>query len=186
MDDISPFSYICGDCGHTWVPRSDNPKRPQCSNCRSRNVSKVDRTAANARVPPSDTNYNNQPTPQKTNGKLTSISTVLVDDPEIREKLKELEIARLDKQIAEEIGATVDPEEIAQLVDDSKVIAHIVSDLKSLAFVLYSKQWISKEEYEEMVRSCPWCGSCSMRRETSQHGEFRWKCQYCGKIASVD
>lgn len=100
MDDISPFSYICADCGHTWKPRSENPKRSQCSKCKSRNVSKVNQTVKGGPSPINKTDYIIQSTSHKANGKLSSIPTILADDPEIKEKLKELELARIERKIA--------------------------------------------------------------------------------------
>ena len=122
MDDITPFSYICDDCGHTWNPRSENPKRSQCSKCKSRNVSKVNRAVKVSPSPLNNAYCIIRFTSQKNYGKQSSIPTILADDPEVKEKLKDLELVRIERQIFEEKGKLV----------NSRAFERHVSSYKSL------------------------------------------------------
>lgn len=172
MDDISPFSYICADCGHTWNPRSENPKRSQCSKCKSRNVSKADRTAKTVHTPLDDKDCDIQSTSQKTYGKLSSIPTILTDDPEIKEKLKELELVRIERQIAETKGE----------LSGSLTLDRLISSYKVLLFNLNDNGYLTDEDYERLSSECFCCGEYDMVFEEISTGRFGWECKKCGKL----
>ena len=172
MDDISPFSYICDDCGHTWNPRSENPKRSQCSKCKSRNVSKVDRAAKGVPSPLNKVDCIIQSTSQKANGKLSSIPTILADDPEIKEKLKELELVRIEKQIAETKGE----------LKDSLALDRLISSYKVLLFNLNDNGHLTDEDYVRLASECFWCGEYDMVFEEISTEQFGWRCKKCGKL----
>jgi len=171
MDDISPFSYICDDCGHTWKPRSENPKRSQCSKCRSRNVSKVDRATKGVQSQINNTDCIIQSTSQKTYGKLSSIPTILADDPDIKDKLKELELARIERQIAETKGELKGPLALDRLISSYKVLLFNLNDNGHLTDV----------DYVRLASECFWCGEYDMVFEEISADHFGWRCYSCGK-----
>ncbi len=172
MDDISPISYICDDCGHTWNPRSENPKRSQCSKCKSRNVSKVNRAVKGGPSPLNNADCIIQSTSQKNYGKLSSIPTILADDPDIKEKLKELELARIERKIAEEKGDLV----------NSRAFERHVSSYKSLLDNLFENGHLTQIAFNALSSECPWCGEYEMVFEEISTERFGWICRKCGKL----
>jgi ssDNA-binding Zn-finger/Zn-ribbon topoisomerase 1 len=169
---MSPFSYICVDCGHTWNPRSENPKRSQCSKCKSRNVSKVDHVTRRGKASPDEAECALKPHSSKANGKLSSIPMILADDPDVKDKLKELELVRIEKQIAEAKG------ELAH----SRAFDRHVSNFKSLLVNLFDNGYISELAFTTFSSECPWCGESEMVFEETRTDISVWKCRKCGKV----
>ncbi len=176
MDDTSPISYICADCGHTWNPRSENPKRSQCSKCKSRNVSKVDRATKGVPSPLNIVDCVIQSTSHKANGKLSSIPTILADDPDIKEKLKELELVRIEKQIAETKGELI----------NSRAFERHISSYKSLLENLFENGHLTQIAFNALSSECPWCGEYEMINEEIRIDGLGWKCLNCGKIVNLN
>jgi hypothetical protein len=102
---------------------------------------------------------------------LASRSQALADDPEIREKLRELELARIEKQIAEARGELV----------DSTALVRLVSNYKVLLTNINSNGYLTDGDYDTLVSECPWCGEFDIVHEEIRPNVFGWKCQNCGK-----
>jgi hypothetical protein len=170
MSDVSFPSLTCNDCGHTWKTRSGSPKSPQCSKCRSRDVSEVGDGAESSNTTRMDIVRAAQAQKKIPTG-FHPMPQVIADDPEIISKLKELELARLERLLAEEKEVDYNPD----------VLQRVVHDFKDLLFVLYCNKHLTKEQYKSIVDQCPWCTSCSMELEEFSDGESGWKCHYCGK-----
>jgi len=95
----------------------------------------------------------------------------LLDDPEIRQKMKELELVKLDNQLAELRGGP-----------NANVAERLVLDRIDLLNVLLSTDKINKAAYCRLVSSCPWCGASSdigLRYEDASEGGG-YRCASCG------
>lgn len=171
QNSVNPVTLRCNNCGHEWKARHTGGKARQCSKCRSRSISEVaidDRVSLTSQSPLVNSNEH---TARDSHQHDDSIMQLLANDLEIIEKRKELELAKIERQIAEERAATIDPE----------VIERIVGDFKSLLFELSCKNLIPEEEYERLISHCPWCTSCSVEMVELDDGEYGWKCRYCGR-----
>lgn len=174
MAPQSSVTLRCNNCGHEWKSRSTGGKARQCSKCRSRDISEVSAKETPSEGTSSIVTDNDKHVSKKSYVRVTSRSQALANDPEIREKLKELELARIERQITEERGAVHDPD----------VLMRIVGDFKTLLFELNDSGRLTDKQYDSLVHHCPWCTSSSMEIEEFSDSEFGWKCRYCGKTIS--
>lgn len=95
-----------------------------------------------------------------------------LDEPEVHAKIKELQIVRLERQIAEEREVILNPNVIGRVVAHQKAMIRAASEGK-----LASIRYIEEE--------CPWCGECSMRFEELKPSTWGWRCNGCGKVAEI-
>jgi hypothetical protein len=133
----------------------------------------MDRVAKSVNLPP-EGECSSQLISQKVSGKSPSIQMILADDPEVKEKLKELELARIERQIAEAKGELI----------NSRAFERHVSTFLSLLENLFENGHISELAFETLGSECPWCGECEMVYEEIGTDHFRWRCRKCGKIVS--
>jgi len=103
-----------------------------------------------------------------------SVSQLFANDPEIREKLKGLELARIERQIAEAKGELI----------NSRAFERHVSTFLSLLENLFENRHISELAFKTFSSECPWCGECEMVYEEISTDHFRWRCRKCGKIVT--
>ena len=164
----------CDGCGHEWRSRNTEGKARQCSKCRSRRMSEVhpdelvlDSTTSNPMAVRSMT----------MRGRSTNASSpyydAFADDPDARKKRKELEIAKLDRQIAEEKGLGL----------QSDTVMRFVGRHKMLLSMLHDGGFLDDDEFEFLSGECPWCGGGFMEHVEVRNGIWGWKCHNCGKEA---
>jgi hypothetical protein len=91
-------------------------------------------------------------------------------DPEVLAKIKELQIARLEKQIAEEEAS----------VKELKAFNRLVGNYKYLLSYLVKKNVLSKDEYRMLADECPWCNKMAMEFDATSG---KWVCKKCGEVA---
>lgn len=95
----------------------------------------------------------------------------LMDDPEVREKFKQLQLAKLDRQIAEER---------AELIDYG-ALGTFIASYKMLLRFLHICGSLSDSEFELVDIRCPWCGGLFEYEEDSKTDIRSWKCIVCNK-----
>lgn len=139
--ETSRHKLMCEACGHTWYPRNTSGSSRHCSECNSRQIVEVDSSIA----PSSEIN----PKHVEVISERTVLPIPLREDTDIRKKLKELELARLDKQIRE-LKSSTTPEVIVE-----KIVANNILLLDAL----YRNGAIDENEYQLMASACPWCGA---------------------------
>jgi len=164
MDAQSRVKLRCQQCGHEWKGRSSTGIARQCSKCRSRQIAEVnddDHAASDAVTI----------MPNETVNQVAAIPIGLMDDPEIRQKMKELELARIERKIAEE-GARVIPE---------AALINIANAQKMLLQNLHSSHVIDDNMFVFLSSMCPWCGNGSMHQIEVKPDILGWRCKSCGK-----
>lgn len=157
----------CDTCGHEWKSRNTAGKGRQCSKCRSRKISVVDPNENASGI--DDAAGMNEITHA---GKVASSSkAIFSDDPKVRKKMRELEIAKLDRQIAEERGIELQANSFTRHVGQHKMLLSILHD----------DGFLDDGEYEFLSSECPWCGCGCMEHKEIRKGDWGWKCDKCGK-----
>jgi ribosomal protein L37AE/L43A len=160
----------CQQCGHEWKGRRSVGTARQCSKCRSRSILQVTEedtalpdTAIVSETPPVAKTYSPSRAGEEFNGYL--------DDPEVHAKIRELQIARLERQIAEEQIQLRDPQPFNRLVGSYKYL------LRSL----WERKALSNDAYRILISECPWCGESTMH--TDEDGSC-WTCDKCGRSST--
>lgn len=139
MSSEHSIKLKCQQCGHEWTSRNTDGKGRQCSKCRSRKMIEM----------PKDS----EPVTNVPDGKVIAsrdaadMLTDLRNDSEVREKLKELELARLDRQIREVRGN--------QLSDG--LAERLAIKLMDLLVELSNARAIDEDVFERLISYCPWC-----------------------------
>lgn len=132
----------CEQCGHTWTARNIDGKSRQCSKCRSRKIIEVDCDA--------DALVTERPeTDMVKASQKVSFPPSLSDDPEILKKVKELELAKLDRQIRE-----MREQSFRDGFAERLVINHL-----SLLVELSQANIIDEDTINRLMSYCPWCGA---------------------------
>jgi hypothetical protein len=161
------FRYL--DCGHSWKARSSNPKSAQCSRCKSRKVT----SEASSTTEPETVTQGAEVL--KTSGSServeVSLPRVLLEDVDVRNKMKELQLARLERQIAKEKNG----------IDNTSVLDRTVTDFKLLVMWLNTKGSLDPGLSDLLETSCPWCGAQRERGMFRSRKSDNWKCRSCGK-----
>jgi len=98
----------------------------------------------------------------------------LFNTVEIREKLKELEMARIERQIAEERGA----------ISKLSALDRLAVNYKVLLYNLHDNGYLIDGDYEWLISECFWCGQYEMMSEEISKDMYGWKCHNCGKSIS--
>lgn len=130
----------CEQCGHEWSARNTEGKGRQCSKCRSRRLIEVSEDATFSEVRP---DVENAVEPK------AATSNDVQDDLEIRQKAKELEMAKLEKQIRDLNGSSVS-EGIAERMVANNIL---------LLDILRRCEVLDESEYDMLASLCPWCGA---------------------------
>lgn len=169
MDKDERLTLMCQECGHTWTARNTDGRARQCSKCRSRRLAEVPK---NNLSEGEDAVTADADPPARTRSPASSI----MDDPEVREKVKELEIAKLDRQLREvRFGVTGD-----------EFIERVVLRQNLLLEELNRSEIIDDETLLDLASLCPWCGASGydgLAFEEFQDGRiFRngYRCASCG------
>jgi len=159
----------CDACGHEWKSRNTAGKARQCSKCRSRRITVMDPRVI---IACGDATEDMKETPLISKASAFSpYKAIFSDDPEVRKKMRELEIAKLDRQIAEERGIELRSDAFNRLVGQHKMLLSILHD----------GGFLDNEEYEFLSSECPWCGGDDMEPMEVKKGAWGWRCQKCGK-----
>lgn len=169
MDTREAVRLRCQDCGHEWEARDNQVKRRQCSKCRSRTIAQIP-------MVPDAVPIEDQVNEPASLIKVLSRARVAkefegyLDDPEVQAKIKELQLARLEGQVAEERGRCYEHDVILRIVSQQKAILRALSDgmTKNLDYLL---------------AECPFCGKSTMRFEEVRASTWGWKCHSCGVMA---
>lgn len=108
--------------------------------------------------------------PNASVNQVAAVPNGLMDDPEIRQKMKELQVVRLEKQIAEEKAS----------IDKSLAFNRLAGNYKYLLNCLAEKKVLSKEEFRVLAGECPWCSETTMEFDAINQ---KWICKTCGTVA---
>jgi hypothetical protein len=133
---------MCEACGHTWSPRNTAGASRHCSKCNSKQIIEVsdDNAVPSPEIAPHMA--------EVVVGKI-SVPPLLKDDPDIRQKLKELELARLDKQIRDLNGSSLSEGMAERMVANNILLLDI----------LRRSEVLEESEYDMLASLCPWCGA---------------------------
>jgi hypothetical protein len=153
-------SIIKCRCGHSWTARKAETSKPrQCPKCYSRDVKEeVDGG------------------PGHFDHVTKALRSGLDDDPEILAKRKELELARLERQIREARG-----QQSEDGVAERIVVNHI-----SLLVELWAAEILPYETFEGLISHCPWCnavgenGLVYEEYEADHPNDTGYSCASCG------
>lgn len=119
-----------------------------------------------------DISENNKPVPIMVPVKMQRKDRqYLMDDPEVREKVKQLQLAKLDRQIAEERAELIDYGALGTFIASYKMLLRFLHNCGSL----------SDSEFELVDIRCPWCGGLFEYEEDSKADIQGWKCTVCNK-----
>lgn len=140
----------------------------QCSKCRSRDLSEIDEdefmSVSEGRASSSRGGL--------TQGVLNAEAAFLSTDPDIIAKRKELEIAKLDRMIAEE----------RKEQSNEEILSRVILDFKKVLFHLSESDFVEDPEfYEWMMMACPFCGAEDEEGMTTDFDDFSLKCRTYGK-----
>lgn len=169
MESISErIAYKCERCGHSWVARQQSVRKRECSRCRSTRVTFADK--------PNDSDVANSP--PETKSEMSTSSPVAIPgsvtkDPEVYEKMKELQLVRLDKQIAEEKEGEV----------QTTVLEHLDSTFKILVLHLERRGALEADISTFFHSYCNWCGTSGINGTHYDNALGGWKCSKCGHIS---
>lgn len=158
----------CESCGHTWNARNTPGTSRQCSKCRSRRIEEAKDALDNI----SDASVERVPVDRGD----PATPAELKDDPDIREKMKELELAKLDKQLRE----------LKRGPNDDAVIERLVINNIELLCEMSASGTIDEKTYESLASSCPWCGANGgdglVYEEYRDGGQLKngFRCASCG------
>jgi ribosomal protein L37AE/L43A len=162
----------CESCGHEWEARNTPGKARQCSKCRSRKIGEAIKDTRRTEEGMSSeliARSLNKGTASCNEPQAASI----MNDPEVREKLKELEIVKLERQIARERGC----------FNDERALKVVTFAYKTLIRGLYGSGFMDDEFLEFLESVCPWCGRPSILFIDDEES-YGWKCQHCGKVVN--
>jgi DNA-directed RNA polymerase subunit RPC12/RpoP len=176
---------ICGRCGHQWSRRKNRvAQKRQCPKCYSRRTSEKNETEGVTRA---STDIAEPGGTQSTIPSL-NVSTSgggfppLSDDADVRRKLKELELVRIEREIRDLKGQTQDP-----TVFERFLVTHWI-----LLDRLHAERVISDSDHDFLKGECPWCGA--ERKEGIMYSEFvekngvtkqMFRCMTCGHTVTI-
>jgi ribosomal protein S27E len=166
MERIS--EYRCENCGHSWVGRQQSARRRQCSQCRSTRVAAVGNPNNDGAVASTSTK-----TPEASPSPSFVVPGSVAKDPEVYEKMKQLQLARLERQIAEEKEGKV----------QTTALERLDSIFKTLVTYLEGRSASMPDIGTFLETYCIWCGASrnsGMRYDNALGG---WKCATCGHIS---
>jgi len=171
MGALDTIRLRCEQCGHEWNPRNTEGTARQCSKCRSRQIIELPREPEQPIIATPVPFVIADTVPVKTEGRPRSrkVDEEYLNDPEVQAKLKELQLARLERQIAEEKSS----------IEDFEAFDRLVGNYKYLLTKLGEQHLLSKEDYRILASECSRCGGSAMHLDVE---EARWVCQKCGKI----
>ena len=92
-------------------------------------------------------------------------ASAFVDDPDIKCKLKELELLKIEQEIARVKGALIEPEQFENLVLQLKYHVHFDHIGES-------------DTLDHILSMCPWCGASD--DDGMQHVKGSYVCVSCG------
>jgi predicted Zn-ribbon and HTH transcriptional regulator len=151
----------CESCGHEWRGRNTEGKARQCSKCRSRRIIEIEE--------------GERLTAKSVGTSMETPIDRMTDDADIKAKIKELQLARLDRQIAEAKGYLIDQVALGRTVEQLKETLR--------AFTDDDFEDEGRKSYMKYLASlCPWCGVESMSRTKIGSKSRAWKCERCGRV----
>ncbi len=178
MINSNPTILRCTQCGHSWKPRNTEGTARQCSKCRSRSIVEIPDEPAFQEAE-SQSNSLESGSTKSFSKNNTSIPKCpeLKNDPDIIQKKKELELIRLDRQIAEE----------RQKINESEVTKRLMRFNISLLNTLRSEDNLSGKDYDELTSMCIQCGAEGDKgleyfEEMDEGGVWHswYECRSCG------
>lgn len=110
------------------------------------------------------------PEPRPMKG-FDAIPSQLMDDPEVRQKMKELQLTRLERQIAEE----------RKLIGESTALERLDGTVRLLIINLEIMNALDSDIALFHMHHCIWCGA---ERDKGMHyvdSKNIWKCRSCGR-----
>lgn len=162
----------CLRCGHVWAPRNRDAKERMCSKCRSRRTEELEDEG----FPPLPSTQNGAEVQEGTSlpEATKNIPRGLLDDPEVYEKMKELQVARLERQIAEEKEGKVETTALERLDSIFKILVTSVEWRSALMTDIGG----FLETY------CIWCGASRKNGTHYDNALGGWKCAKCGHVST--
>ncbi len=158
--------YRCLRCNHEWTARNPSSTRRECSRCRSLRVEVVN--------PPTQPN----PTPFTATTSAEpppaspAVPTSLRDDPDIVKKLKELNLAKLEREIAEVKEGNI----------PSVALERLDAIMKLLVQFLNRVGVLGSDTADFFNTFCVWCGAERKKGMEYDDGANCWKCRTCGRL----
>ena len=165
------ITLSCKACGNKWQGRAKVKGKRRCPECWSRQVfetSNEDLAGTRSAAKPSSTKLG-----RMTPGFKDALGPEPGDDEEILEKLKELKLARINKEIAE----------VESGLKECDAFSRLVARVKELIQSLGESASLDENMVVYLDSSCPWCGNGAMRHEKVKQGLWGWKCHDCGREA---
>ena len=167
---MARLSFSCVSCGYKWQGRTRTKGKRRCPKCSSRRIEEDGSDAKlikeTSTIEPVQTKQGHSP--------FTYSGTPpndIRDDPEVRKKLKELEIARIDTEIMKLKGEQ----------QETSALPRTVNWIKGLIDYLNGAEIVTNDFWEELDSFCPWCGKDVGHREFIRPGVRGWRCHNCGR-----
>jgi len=161
----------CDGCGHEWRSRRTEGKARQCSKCRSRRISEIQENFITCAESIPGVGGIGKPAGSHSITHPKGIIDAFAEDPQVRNKRKELEIARLDRQIAEERGH----------LENTETTERLALIIKALIEELNDEGMLDSGFSEYYSHYCLWCGAEDDQGVKRNSSNGIRKCVTCGR-----